>query len=107
MIAIVIVKQEVRLAAEVAARQISPESAGESFAVPLRLISATEDSPTHWASLPIVTEAAASQLRGMATNPEFAGNVTVDFCEPENVRAEFLQLLASNGLEEMPTEISE
>lgn len=103
MVCMMIIPEYLVSAANAAAAQIDPTSEGETFVKPLRLIGSTQ--PTHRYSGPNLVDASViDAIRGLAQSPGFAGGIYHE-CGPENVRAEFLQLLAANGLEEMPEEV--
>ena len=105
MVCMMIIPEAMREVANAAAAQIDPTSEGETFVKPLRLIGSTET--THRYSGPnLVDESVIAAVRQLAQSPAFAGGIYHE-CDPCHVRAEFLQLLAANELEEIPAETSE
>lgn len=100
MVCMMIIPEYLTAAANAAAAQIDPTSEGEAFVKRLRLIGSTET--THRYSGPnLVDESVIAAIRQLALSPAFAGGIYHE-CPPDNVRAEFLALLAANGLEEIP-----
>ena len=105
MVCMMIIPEAMREVANAAAAQIDPTSEGETFVKPLRLIGSTET--THRYSGPnLVDESVIAAIRQLAQSTTFAGGIYHE-CDPCHVRAEFLQLLAANELEEIPAETSE
>lgn len=101
MVAIVIVPDSLKAAAEQCVSQLSPESVGESFTIPLCSVSSPSGPVTHWASLPIVSDAVYGQVLGMATNPPFAGQVYCASCGPEEAATLFAELISELQLVRM------
>ena len=100
MVCMMIVPAVMRAAASAAANQIDPASKGQAFSLPLRLVGSAD--PTHWYCGPnLVDEEVIESIRSLVQSPMFSGGIYHE-CPPDNVRAEFLQLLAANGLEEVP-----
>lgn len=90
--------------AEAFSKQIDPLSVGEDFTTPLRLVGSSE--PTHFASLPNVTdEPVIAAIRQLTASELFiaSGGLSRECTAPE-ARRTFLELLAANGLEEVPAE---
>lgn len=99
---IIIMPAAMKALAEAAARKIDPTSQGEDFATPLRTIGS--ESITHWANLPNVTDAdVIAAIRQLAQSATEQGGIYLK-CGPGSVRAQFLALIAANGLEEVPAE---
>lgn len=102
MVCMMIVPEALADAANAAAQQIDSTSEGEAFSLRLRTIGST--AATHRYSGPnLVDESVITAIRQLVQSTGFANAGIYHECGPENVRAEFLQLLAANGLEEMPT----
>ncbi len=102
MVAIVIVPSALKLLAERAVRQLAPESAGESFIVPL--VSIGQAGPaSHWACLPIVSAATLEQIRQMVQNRPFAPSSVLASSEAEVVPEVFENILREQGLEREAT----
>ncbi len=99
MVAIIIVPGSLKPAAEKCVAMVSPGSVGESLTIPLGPIGKTDGPPTHWASLPIVSDEALEQLGKLSRSPMFAGQAFVTTCEVERVPEAFAAQLESLGLE--------
>ena len=104
MVCMLIIPEALREQANSLAAQIDPTSEGETFVKPLRIIGSAE--VTHRYSGPnLVDESVITAIRQLAQSSTFAGGIYHE-CDPSNVRAEFLALIAANGLEEVPAEDS-
>lgn len=102
MVCMLIIPEALRETANALALQIDPTNEGETFLKRLRTIGSIET--THRYSGPnLIDQSVIEQLRALAASPAFAGGIYHE-CDPSHVRAEFLALLAANGLEEVPAE---
>lgn len=101
---IVVIPVSLKPMAEAASKQIDPQSLGEDFTTPLRMIGAAEI--THYASLPNVTdEPVIAAIRQLVTSEAFVsgGGISTE-CEAPAARRKFVELIAAHGLEEVPEE---
>lgn len=88
--------------AEAFSKQLDPLSIGDYFTTPLRF-TGTEEI-THYASLPNITDGlACAAIRQMLSSEDFisGGGISRE-CEASIARKSFLELIAENGLEEIP-----
>lgn len=100
MVCMLIIPEAMRETANALALQIDPTSEGETFLKRLRTIGSIET--THRYIGPnLIDQSVIEQLRALAASPAFAEGIYHE-CPPDNVRAEFLALIAANGLEEVP-----
>lgn len=99
---IIIVPVLLKPQAETFSKQIDPQSLGEDFTTPLRAIGVAEI--THYVSLPNVTdESVIAAIRQLVTSDAFlAGGGISTECEADAARRMFVELIAANGLEEVP-----
>lgn len=100
---IIVIPVSLKPQAEAFSKQINPESLGEDFTTPLRLIGSAEI--THYASLPNVTdEPVIAAIRQLVTSEAFlAGGGISGECEAPAARRTFVELIAANGLEQPPS----
>lgn len=101
---ILIIPAILKQQAEAFSKQIDPQSFGDDFTTPLRTIGSM--AVTHYASLPNVTdEPVIAAIRQLVTSEAFlAGGGISQECEPPLARPTFVELIAANGLEEIPSE---
>lgn len=99
---VIIIHVSLKPQAEAFSKQIDPQSLGEDFTTPLRSIGSL--TVTHYASLPNVTdEPVITAIRQLVTSDDFiVGGGISEQCEPSTARRVFLDMLAENGLEEIP-----
>lgn len=102
---ILIIPAALKAYAEAASKQIDPTSVGDDFTKPLRTIGSGEI--THYANMPNVTdEPVIAAIRQMSQSPVFTGGAYHE-CYETSARAQFLAVIAANGLEEIPEEVVE
>lgn len=101
MVAIVIVPTELKPAAELAVKQLAPESHGESFIVPLKTSISSEEAPTYWACSPIVSREALAQIQQLIHSPPFSPRSVLGISDSETVAVDFEALLNAKGLQRM------
>lgn len=104
---IIVIPAALKPQAEVFSKQLDPISLGDDFTTPLRPIGSPEIS--HYASLPNVTdEPVIAAIRQLTTSVDFVlGGGLARECQATEARRNFLELLAENGLEEVPAEEAE
>lgn len=82
MVAIIIVPQSLRSAAEQCVATLSPSSVGDALTIPLMPIDKPESEPTHWASTPNVSGGALKLIQALVASERFPG-CTLATCDPE------------------------
>lgn len=87
MVCILIITAPYKPTAEAFVEQLYPASAWESFTIPLGPVGSAEI--THWACVPICSDAIAEQIRQLSQQPQFAGHVYLSTCEPEHAATMF------------------
>ena len=98
MVAIIIIPTALKAVAEKCTAQLSPGSEGDSFIVPLWPAGKLDGEPTHWASLPGVSDETWEQIRNLANSYPFLGIAYVTSCENDECAEAFAKTLEQYSL---------
>ena len=97
---ILIIPAALKPAADAVAAKLASVNFGETFTVRLHP-HGFPDVASHWAAMPnIVPPAAQAALRSIVANDPFRTSTTIHECLTDDLRSEFLALIAGLGLEE-------